>query len=53
VDETRHTLAVRYVREGRLSNAEVASRLGYENVNAFFRAFRRWTGTTPRRFQRE
>jgi AraC-like DNA-binding protein len=30
------------------SVAEVAARLGYADPSAFFRAFRRWTGTSPR-----
>jgi len=30
------------------SVAEVAARLGYSDPSAFFRAFRRWTGTSPR-----
>jgi AraC-like DNA-binding protein len=33
---------------GTTSVAEVASRLGYAEPSAFFRAFRRWTGGTPR-----
>lgn len=36
----------------RLSVTEVAARLGYAEIASFTRAFRRWTGTTPRAYAR-
>lgn len=45
-DETRRALADRYFAEG-LSIAEVSFLLGFSEPSAFFRAFKRWTGTTP------
>lgn len=46
-DELRHERAQALLAEGRLSVAEIASRLGYEEVSAFHRAFRQKTGLTP------
>ena len=35
------------VREGQVGLAEVSFRLGYSELPAFLRAFKRWTGKTP------
>jgi AraC-like DNA-binding protein len=51
VDETRRDLAMLYLGEPRLSAAEVSFLLGYAEPTAFFRAFRRWTGATPREYR--
>jgi AraC-like DNA-binding protein len=45
-DELRYTLASRYLDEG-LSIAEISFLLGFSEPSAFFRAFKRWSGTTP------
>ena len=46
-DEARHILALAYLRDRRLGISEVAWLLGYAELAAFYRAFKRWTGTTP------
>ena len=46
-DEARHILALAYLRDRRLGIAEVAWLLGYAELAAFYRAFKRWTGVTP------
>jgi len=51
VDNVRHELAQRYLRDRRLSVQETAFLLGFSDVSAFHRAFVRWTGLTPGRFQ--
>jgi AraC-like DNA-binding protein len=52
LDEVRREQAETLLsREGVLL-AEVAYRLGFVDLSAFFRAFRQWTGMTPRQFQR-
>ena len=43
----RHELAQRYLAEGSASLTEIAFLLGYSELSAFDRAFRRWTGSTP------
>jgi AraC-like DNA-binding protein len=47
LDEVRHELALHYLRDRTLGVTEVAFLLGYSDPSTFFRAFRRWTGTTP------
>ncbi len=44
----RRARATRLLGDPRLSCSEVAVLLGYAEPAAFFRAFRRWTGLTPR-----
>lgn len=52
VDEVREMLAEELLASRRLSLAEVAERLGYSEPASFLRAFARWKGTTPGRWQR-
>jgi AraC-like DNA-binding protein len=40
------------LRDGRLAVSEVAYLLGYEDPSSFQRAFRRWSGRSPRAFRR-
>ncbi len=47
LNATRERLAVHYLRQGGLSNAEIAFLLGYTDVRSFNRAFRTWTGKSP------
>jgi AraC-like DNA-binding protein len=52
VDATRLDLARRYVADPALSLTETAFLLGYADLSAFSRAFRRWTGKSPQHFRR-
>ena len=47
VAEIRRDLAYRYLADEDASLTEVAFLLGYSELSAFDRAFRRWTGATP------
>jgi AraC-like DNA-binding protein len=47
LDETRREIALQYLNETDLAAYEIAYLLGYTEPSAFFRAFKRWTGTTP------
>jgi AraC-like DNA-binding protein len=47
-DEVRATTAKLYVAQADIALAEIAWLLGYADQSAFHRAFRRWTGATPR-----
>jgi AraC-like DNA-binding protein len=51
VEEVRAALARHYLDEGQLALHDVAFRLGYAEVSAFLRAFKRWTGITPTQFR--
>ena len=50
VDEVRRDAAFERLLSG-VPIAKVSVLLGFSESRAFFRAFRRWTGTTPRRWR--
>ncbi len=52
VELTRRELAVRYVADAGTELTEVAFLLGYSELSAFDRAFRRWTGLSPLEYRR-
>ncbi len=52
LSELRRDQALRYLQEGQLSIGEVAFLLGFLDVTAFHRAFKRWTGSTPAQHRR-
>jgi len=47
LDEIRFDLAKRYLRRRDLAVSEIAHSLGFSHVNAFHKAFKRWTGSAP------
>jgi AraC-like DNA-binding protein len=51
LEETRASLARRYLAERDLPVSEIAWLLGYGEVSSFTHAFKRWTGMTPRQFR--
>jgi AraC-like DNA-binding protein len=51
-DETRQQLAVTYLKDRKNTLTEVAFLLGYSELSAFNRAFKRWTGSTPLEYRR-
>lgn len=48
LDELRRRLALKLVREDGVSVKEAAYRLGFSDPAAFSRAYKRWTGSSPR-----
>jgi AraC-like DNA-binding protein len=50
--DLRRDLALRYLQDPRKSINEVAFLLGFLEIAAFYRAFKRWTGKTPAEYQR-
>ncbi|KYF98843.1 hypothetical protein BE20_00450 [Sorangium cellulosum] len=52
LDEARRKLAIAHMRERGRTIAEVAFLLGFSEVSAFSRAFRRWTGHSPAAYRR-
>lgn len=51
VDEVRHRLAVAQLEDARLPITAIAFELGFSDVSAFNRSFRRWTGKAPSAFR--
>ncbi|MET0595822.1 MAG: AraC family transcriptional regulator [Polyangiaceae bacterium] len=49
--DVRAEFAKRYLARRSISASEVAYLLGFTEPPAFFKAFKRWTGMTPREFQ--
>ncbi|WP_223789979.1 AraC family transcriptional regulator ligand-binding domain-containing protein [Marinicella meishanensis] len=48
LDGLRHQMALNYLKNQRLSVKQIAYLLGFSHPNAFNRAFKRWTGHTPK-----
>ena len=51
IDQVRYELAKHYIQQKNLPISEVAFLLGYSEVSAFSRAFKRWFGCTPRQLR--
>ena len=51
VEQLREQLAKQYLAAVDQPLLEIALLLGYSELSAFIRAFRRWTGDTPQRFR--
>ena len=47
LDEARREISLRRLAESKQSIAEISFLLGFAEVRAFHRAFKRWTGSTP------
>jgi AraC-like DNA-binding protein len=52
VDDTRRRFSLNYLRDRKHTLTEIAYLLGYSEVSAFNRAFKRWTGSTPSDYRR-
>lgn len=50
-DDCRRDAACQYLASAELSLIQVSSLLGFDESSAFFRAFKRWTGTTPSEYR--
>ncbi len=53
VEDTRQRFAQNYLKDRKNTLTEVAFLLGYSELSAFNRAFKRWTGSTPLDYQRK
>jgi AraC-like DNA-binding protein len=51
LDETRRELALRYLKQPNTPIHDIAFLLGFSEPSAFHRAFKRWTGKTPRSYR--
>jgi AraC-like DNA-binding protein len=50
-DEVRREIALESLSDSALEIKQIADRVGFSDVSAFHRAFRRWTGSTPTRYR--
>lgn len=50
-DAARHELALAYLADRRIGLSETALLVGFSELSAFDRAFKRWTGMTPTRWR--
>jgi AraC-like DNA-binding protein len=51
VDELRREIAFRELRDADTPIKQIADRVGFSEVSAFHRAFKRWTGMTPAQYR--
>lgn len=51
VDQVRRELATHYLQQANLPISELALLLGYSEISAFSRAFRRWFAVSPRQWR--
>lgn len=51
-DEARKSLAINYLKAGSYPVKEISYMLGYNELSAFTRTFKRWTGITPAIYQK-
>lgn len=51
LDEVRHRLAIGYLKDPQLTLTEISYLLSFSEPSAFHRAFKRWTGESPRRYR--
>jgi len=47
-DSVRRDTAIHYLNQKNMTLEEVAAKSGFSEPTSFFRAFKRWTGTSPR-----
>lgn len=49
-DNCRRDAAIHLLRKESLTGGDIAEKLGFSDASTFFRAFKKWTGTTPQEF---
>jgi AraC-like DNA-binding protein len=50
--EVRKELALKYIYDRKLTLTEISFMLGFSEMSSFSRAFKRWTGESPKEFRR-
>lgn len=52
LNETRKTVAIKYLNDGHMAISEISYILGFSEPSAFHRSFKKWTGETPQNFRK-
>ncbi len=52
-DDTRRERAIQRLGDPSVTIAAIADEMGFRDIGTFHKAFRRWTGTSPRAYRRE
>lgn len=50
--EVRQDLALKYIHDRKLTLTEISFMLGFSEMSSFSRAFKRWTGESPKEFRK-
>ena len=50
LDELRHKMAMHYLEGAKMTVSQTAHLVGFKDPAAFSRAFKRWTGSSPRAY---
>lgn len=53
LDDVRSSLAMEYLQTTKMSTEDIAAKIGFSDSTNFRRAFKRWTGKTPRQVRNE
>jgi AraC-like DNA-binding protein len=53
LEQTRYTISRQLLTETNESNTNIAITLGYSNVSAFSRAFKKWSGESPAKWRKK
>lgn len=53
IDAARYDIARQLLRDTQLTTSDIAINLGYADVTAFCRAFRRWSGSSPAAWRKD
>lgn len=53
LDDIRSSLAIEYLQSTKMSTEDIAAKIGFSDSTNFRRAFKRWTGKTPRQVRDE
>ncbi len=52
-ESVRKSIAIHYLNQGSYPMKEISYMLGYNELSAFSRAFKKWTGLAPQNFRKE